>query len=134
MKTWKMTCAERDRYGRKRVRTVNRIIDIADFTGRAGFAYLLMAANPDLTIRDTQEVLSLVGEQHERPAGWLSRRRWMFHGLGKTGRKPNADGMDEVARRILAEDPTLSCRQAVAKLRNLGIRRTKEWAQKNRIF
>ena len=80
MKSWKLTYDEPDRYGRKRVRTVNRIIDIADFKDRAGFPYLLMAANPQLSVRDIQEVLSNIGERLERPTGWISRRKWLFHG------------------------------------------------------
>jgi hypothetical protein len=109
------------------------MIDIADFKDRAGFAYLLMAANPQLTVRDTQAVLSNVGEQHERPAGWISRRRWLFHGLGKTGMKPNADGQDERARLLMVENPHLSSRQTVYLLREHGIRRDKTWVLKNRV-
>ena len=133
MKSWKLTYHEPDRYGRKRVRTVNRILDIADFQERAGFAYLLMAANPHLSVRDIQAVLSNIGEQHERPAGWLSRRRWLFHGKGEAGRKPNADGMDDKARAIMAEHPSLSSRQTVYLLRKYGIRRNKNWVLKNRV-
>jgi hypothetical protein len=133
VKPWKLTYDEPDRYGRKRVRTVNRMIDIADFKDRAGFAYLLMAANPHLTVRDTQEVLSKIGEQHERPAGWISRRRWLFHGQGEAGRKRNADGKDERARQIMAEHPNLSSRQMVYVLKKHCIRRDKNWVIKNRV-
>jgi hypothetical protein len=133
MKTWSLTYDEPDRYGQERVRTVNRIIDIADFTDRAGFAYLLMAANPQLSVRDTQEVLASVGEQHERPVGWISRRRWLFHGVGKSGAKPNPDGKDAEARRIMAENPRLSNRQMVYLLRENGIRRSREWVRQNRV-
>lgn len=133
MKSWKLTYDEPDRYGRKRVRTVNRIIDIADFKDQAGFAYLLMAANPQLSVRDTQAVLSNIGEQHERPAGWISRRRWLFHGKGEAGRKPNADGQDKRAQQIMAENPHLSSRQTVYRLRKHGIRRDKNWVIKHRV-
>jgi hypothetical protein len=134
VKTWRLTYDEPDRYGRKRIRTVSRLIDIADFTERPGFAWLLIAANPDLSVRDLQEVLLTVGVQHERPIGWLSRRRWMFHGMGKAGRKANADGMDDRARQIMAENPSLSSRQIVYLLREkYNIRRTKNWVMKNRV-
>lgn len=133
MKTWKLTYDEPDRYGRKRVRTVNRMIDIADFRDRAGFAYLLMAANPHLSVRDTQAVLANIGEQHERPVGWISRRRWLFHGTGSAGTKPNADGQDEKAREIMAENPRLSNRQMVYLLRENGINRSREWVRQNRV-
>ena len=63
-------------------------------------------------------MLSEVGEQHERPLGWISRRRWLFLGTGESGRKPNADGMDEKARQIMAENPHLSGRQTGVLLRD----------------
>lgn len=133
MKTWKLTYDEPDRYGRKRVRTVNRMIDIADFKDRAGFPWLLLAANPHLTVRDIQAVLSNINERLERPAGWISRHRWMFHGKGKTGSKPNADGQDERARQLMAEHPHLSSRQSVYMLREHGILRDKTWVLMNRF-
>ena len=93
-----------DKYGREQTRTVNLTIDIRDFKDKAGFAYLVMAANPGLSVRDTQEVLAAVAEQHERPIGWISRRRWLFHGAGKAGAKQNADGLDEKAFKIIEEN------------------------------
>jgi hypothetical protein len=131
--TWTLTLDEPDRYGRAQVRTVNLTIDIRDFKDKAGFAWLVMAANPHLSRRDIQEVLVNVGEQHFRPAGWISRHWWMFHGTGKTGAKRNADGQDERAREIMAEHPNLSCRQMAYKLRQLGIRRSAEWVRQNRV-
>lgn len=131
--TWTLTLGEPDRYGREQTRTVNLTIDIRDFKDKAGFAYLLMAANPHLSVRDTQDVLAAVGEQHERPVGWISRRRWLFHGKGKSGPKLNSDGKDEKARRIMEENPRLSSRQMVYLLREKGIRRSREWVRKNRV-
>ncbi len=134
MKTWTLTYDEPDRRGCKRIRTVNRIIDIADFKDKAGFAWLVMAANPQLSIRDIQEVLANVGEQHERPYGWLSRRRWLFHdAAGKTGPKRDVDGKDEKARQIMGDNPHVSNRQMVFLLRKNGIRRSREWVRKNRV-
>ena len=133
MKTWKLTYDDPDRYGRKRVRTVNRIIDIADFKDKAGFAWLVMAANPHLSVRETQDVLANVGEQHERPVGWISRRRWLFHGTGKPGMKRNADGQDEKARKIMEENPRLSNRRMAWLLRENGIDRSPEWVRQNRV-
>lgn len=131
--TWTLTLGEPDRYGREQTRTVNLTIDIRDFKDRAGFAYLVMAANPHLSVRDTQEVLAAVGEKHERPIGWISRRRWLFHGTGKTGPKRNADGKDEKARKIMKANPRLSSRQMVYLLRGNGIRRSREWVRRNRV-
>jgi hypothetical protein len=131
--TWTLTLEEPDRYGREQVRTVNLTIDIRDFKDKAGFAWLVLAANPHLSVRDIQEVLANVGEQHERPAGWISRRRWMFHGTGKAGAKQNADGLDEKARKIMEENPHLSNRQMVYVLREHGINRSREYVRKNRV-
>jgi hypothetical protein len=132
--TWTLTLDEPDRYGREQVRTVNLTIDIRDFKDKAGFAWLVLAANPHLSVRDIQEVLINVGEQHERPLGWISRRRWLFHGSGTPGGKRNADGQDERAREIMAEHPRLSCRKLVYVLREHSIFRSSEWVRQNRIF
>jgi hypothetical protein len=131
--TWTLTLDEPDRYGRALTRTVNLTIDIRDFKDKAGFAFLVMAANPHLSVRDIQAVLVNVGEQHERPLGWISRRIWLFRGKSKRGAKPNADGQDERAREIMAEHPHLSGRQMVYVLRLRGIRRGLEWVRLNRV-
>ena len=130
--TWTLTLAEPDRYGREQVRTVNLTIDIRDFKDKAGFAWLVMAANPHLSVRDIQEVLANVGEQHERPRGWISRRRWLFHGSQRPGTRRNADGMDEKARELMAENPRLSNRQMSWLLKESGVPRSPEWVRKNR--
>jgi hypothetical protein len=130
--TWTLTL-EPDRYGREQVRTVNLTIDIRDFKDKAVFPWLLMAANPHLSMRDIQAVLANVGEQHERPLGWLSRRRWMIHGKGTRGARANADGQDERARAIMAENPKLSNRQTAWLLRENGISRGPEWVRQNRV-
>lgn len=130
--TWTLTL-EPDKYGRERVRTINLAIDIRDFKDKAVFPWLLMAANPHLSMRDIQSVLANLGEQHERSLGWLSRRRWMIHGKGKRGVKANADGQDGKARAIMAENPKLSNRQMAQLLRDeYGIRRGPEWVRLNR--
>jgi hypothetical protein len=131
--SWTLTLGEPDRCSREQTRTVNLTIDIRDFRDKAGFAYLVMAANPHLSVRDIQEVLAAVGEQHERPVGWISRRRWLFHGTGKTGPKRNTDGKDETALRIMEENPRLSSRQTVHLLRKNDIGRSREWVRQNRV-
>ena len=132
METWTLTL-EPDRYGRDQVRTVNLTIDIRDFKDKAGFAWLVMAANPHLSVRDIQEVLANVGEQHERPVGWISRRIWLFRGKGKAGARRDADGLDEKARKIMEENPRLSNRQVAWLLRKNGIPRSPEWVRQNRV-
>jgi hypothetical protein len=131
--TWKLTLDKPDRYGRKQVRTVNRIIDLADFKDAAIFAWLVLAANPRLSGQDIQEVLSCVGEQHWRSLSWISRHRWMCHGKGTAGARRNADGLDEKARRIMEENPRLSSRQQAHLLRENGIPRSPEWVRQNRV-
>ena len=132
-KTWTLTL-EPDRYGREQVRTISLTIDdISVFKDRAVFPWLLMAANPNLSQRDTQAVLSAVGEQHDRPVGWISRRRWMIHGKGKSGARRNVDGLDEKARTIMEENPRLSNRQMVHLLRENGVPRSREWVRRNRV-
>lgn len=132
--TWTLTLDEPDRYGRERVRTVSLTIDIRDFKDKAVFPWLVMAANPHLSMRDIQVVLANVSEQHERSLGWLSRRRWMIHGKGKRGGRANADGQDERARAIMAANPKLSNRQMARLLReDYGIRRGPEWVRVNRV-
>lgn len=129
--TWKFTL-EPDRYGREQSRDVNLTIDIRDFKDNAGFVYLLIAANPQLSIRDIQDIATAVNANHHRPVGWLSRRRWLFHGLGKPGLKPNIDGRDEQARALMAEHPNLSSRETVQLLRESGIVRSREWVRQHR--
>jgi hypothetical protein len=130
--TWTLTL-EPDRYGREQTRTVNLTIDIRDFKDSAGFPYLLMAANPGLSVRDIQEVLLSVSDKLERPVGWISRRRWLFFGTGKSGPKRNADGNDEKAQRIMEENPRMSSRQLVSMLWENGVRRSREWVRKHRV-
>ena len=129
--TWTLTL-EPDRYGRERVRTVNLTIDIRDFKERAGFAWLVMAANPHLSISEIQEVLSNVGEQHTRSVGWITRRRWLFHGRKQAGANSNADGLEEKAFKFMAENPRLSSRQMAHLLRKNGVPRSPEWVRRNR--
>jgi hypothetical protein len=134
--TWTLTLDKPDRYGREQVRTVNLTIDIRDFKDKAIFPYLVMAANLHLSMREIQDVLLNVGEQHFRPLGWLSRVRWLIHGKGskgKSGAKRNADGLDEKAYSIMGANPRLSSRQLVYLLRENGIRRSREWVRKHRV-
>lgn len=131
--TWTLTLDKPDRYGREQTRTVNLTIDIRDFKERAGFAWLVMAANPHLSVSDIQEVLSNVGEEHTRPVGWISRRIWVFRGKKKAGANSNVDGLNESAFKIMAENPRLSSRQMAQLLRKNGIPRSAEWVRQNRV-
>ncbi|MGO9937181.1 MAG: hypothetical protein ACLPH3_05875 [Terracidiphilus sp.] len=129
MDTWTLTT---ERYGTTENRTVNLFIDIRDFKDKAGFAWLLMAANPQLSVRELQEVLSNVGAEHERPVGWLSRRRWMFHGKGSAGRKTDV-AKAQKARRIMDANPNASARQLAAMFRHAGLGLSREYARRHRV-
>jgi len=129
--TWTLTL-EPDRYGREQTRTVNVTIDIRDFKDKAGFAWLVIAANPHLSRSEIQAVLANVGEQHERPAGWIIRRHWLFHDPGKPGARRDPV-KHENARKIMDENSHLSNRQLAALLRKNGIPCSREYVRKNRV-
>lgn len=129
--TWKLTLDKQDRYGRKQVRTVNLFIDIRDFTDKAIFPYLLMAANPLLSAADIAEVLPEVDEHLWRSQSWISKRLWMCRDVQAT--KPNADGLDEKAHRIMAGNPRLSHRKMAYALRQHGISRSPDWVRRHRV-
>jgi hypothetical protein len=43
-----------------------------------GFAYLLMAANPDASVPTLRSVLEAVGPHQARPETWMYKRRELF--------------------------------------------------------
>jgi hypothetical protein len=63
---------------RKTVNVQTRIPDILAFRDTPGFAYLLMAANPDAPIRVLHDVLDAVGDHQSHPKTWLYKRRDLF--------------------------------------------------------
>jgi hypothetical protein len=129
MATWTLQI---ERRGKMVDRTVNLSIDIRDFVGKAGFAWLLMAANPQLSVREIQEVLANVGAEHERPIGWISRRRWMFHGTGKPGYQVDPQQAAD-AQTIMDANPTASNRQLAAMFRAAGLSFSRDYARKHRV-
>lgn len=62
----------------KTVTVQTRIPDILAFRDTPGFAYLLMAANPDVSIRVLMDVLDAVGEHQSHPETWMRERRELF--------------------------------------------------------
>ena len=62
----------------KTVTVQTRIPDILAFRDTPGFAYLLMAANPDVSVPTLQSVLDAVGPHQSHPGTWLYKRRDMF--------------------------------------------------------
>jgi hypothetical protein len=110
-------------------------INAADFKGRAGMPWLIMAANVNLSINELLEVMEAYG--YFRPRSWVSRRRWIFFDANYVrnagGRIGNADGQDERAYQIMDEHPHVSARELARILRNKGIRRGKDWVLRHRV-
>jgi len=62
----------------KTVTLQTRIPDIRVFRDTPGFAYLLMAANPDASVPVLQSVLDAVGPHQVHPETWMYKRRGLF--------------------------------------------------------
>ena len=125
--TWK------DGRGRTVTREVNLSIpDIQKFVGHAGYIWLVIAANPNLSIADIVEWVANNDPKSMRSQTFIAKRRWMFHDKFKPGSRPNRDGQDDRARRIVAEYPELSLRDLGKVLVSRGIKRGKDWIRLNR--
>jgi hypothetical protein len=119
------------RSGRNVSRLVNQIIDIREFRHCAVYPWLLMAANPHLSAPDLSEI---TGNASFRPARWINKRRWMCgETRNKGGNRPNADGRDPLAFKLLGEFRELSLRDMVKLLKENGISRSREWVRVNRV-
>lgn len=126
--------------GKKYPVEVNLIVDARDLMGLAGFPWIVMAANPQLSndklawFLFTCDIEGVV-EGVERSEGWIQRRRWMFR---RASQHPHATqgrphGRDHArAIEIMRNNPTLSARQLVRELRRHGINRERTWVLKNR--
>jgi hypothetical protein len=62
----------------KTVCVKTRIPDILAFRDTPVFAYLLMAANPDVSVPVLQSVLDAVGPHQSHPSTWMYKRRQML--------------------------------------------------------
>jgi hypothetical protein len=62
----------------KTVSVQTRIPNILAFRDTPGFAYLLLAANPDVSIPVLRQVLDAVGPHQEHPETWMYKRRDFF--------------------------------------------------------
>lgn len=62
----------------KTVNVQTRIPDILAFRDTPGFAYLLMAANPNASVATLQTVLEAVGPHQAHPETWMYKRRGLF--------------------------------------------------------
>jgi hypothetical protein len=123
----------RDGRNRQIEKTVNCVIDIRDFADKAGFAWLMIAANPHLSLAEMRNALAIEGEQHERSASWIARRRWMFHTPKPVGAPKNRDRRDEQVLAFCAQHPKMSSRQIAGFLRTKGITRSATWVRTHRV-
>ena len=109
-------------------------INAADFKGRAGMPWLIMAANIHLSINELLDIMAAYG--YERTRSWVSRRRWIFFDpayVRGAGGVRNADGQEERAYRIMDRHPHVSARELARILKKHGIKRGKDWILKNRV-
>lgn len=98
----------------KTVSVSTRIPDILAFRDTPGFAYLLLAANPDVSVTVISEVLDAVGQPHS--GTWLYSRRHLF-------KKPEMPrDVDNRVVRYVREHMTQRVRRSQAALRAKGIR------------
>ena len=121
-----------DGHGREVTRPLNYVIDIRTFRETAGFALLFVAANTHLSVLEIW--LALRRQGIGRGRNWIQRRRWLFQPPGTVDRRANRDGKDGKALAIMAEYPTASLRYIVARLKEHGIRRGKDWVRKRRCL
>lgn len=125
-----------DRFGRTRKKTVNHVTNIKDFENTPGYAWLVIAANPQLSAHDIREVLRQTGAQHLRSQSWINRHRWLFRVADadvERGPGRNADGLEGRALAVIAENISLSSRQLAGLMRANGVARSPEWVRQNRV-
>ena len=127
-----------DGHGRECVREVRQTLDARSFLGMPGYPWLVMAANPHLSLSDIVRFLNWQARATPgvpRTESWVRRRRWLFLPLGvDTKRGPlSRDGRDGTAAKIMAEHPKESARGLVRLLKARGITRSKNWCLKHRL-
>jgi len=114
-------------------RDVNYTLDTRALRGTPGYALLVVAANPHLSAAVLRRLLESQGVG--RSETWIRRRLWLFRppdSANSPGPKRNADGKDERALAIMADNRTLSLGQLTRLLSEYGIRRSREWVRRNR--
>jgi hypothetical protein len=123
------------RGGKVITKTVRCTLDIRDFEHRAGFSWLLLAANPHLSLSEIREALLTAGNQHRRSKSWIARRRWLFTGTdGTVGAPKNRDGRDDQVFAFIADHPKMSSKQIAGFLRTKGISRSASWIRQHRVL
>jgi hypothetical protein len=120
--------------GKKKTVDVNLVADARNVVGLAGYPWLIIAANPQLSNVLIERYLANCGiDDVERSLSWIQRRRWMFRrSAKKNGAKPNLDGNHARAIRIMRDYPTVSNCKLVHILKKQRIKRSREWIRKHR--
>lgn len=100
----------------KTVTVQTRIPDIMAFRDTPIFAYLLLAANPDVSVPVLRSVLEAVGPHQAHPAKWMYERRQLV-------RKPSMPSeTDERVVEFVAANMRVPTWQIRSQLRKQGIR------------
>ena len=110
-------------------------INAAEFKGRAGMPWLIMAANLHLSISKLLSVMDHYG--YYRTRSWVQRRRWIFFDADYVrnagGRPRDEDGQEARAYQIMAKHRHVSARELARILRKSGIKRGKDWVLRHRV-
>jgi hypothetical protein len=100
----------------KTVSVQTRIPDILAFRDTPGFAYLLLAANPDVSIPNLHTILDAVGSHQTHSETWLYKRRFLF----KVPEMPSDSDARVVA--FMRDNMHHPVKRSQAELRRRGIK------------
>lgn len=115
---------------------VNLVANALDVVGLAGFPWVILAANPQLSNEKIWWFLATCGiDGVMRSDGWIQRHRFLFrrasqHPHNTAGRPRDRDHVRAVG--IMKANPTISARQMVHALAEHGIKKSKDWVLRNR--
>lgn len=126
-----------DGHGREVTREVKQTLDVRDYLGLPGYPWLIMAANPHLSLFDLVLYLDDLSEKTpgvQRSRSWIQRRRWLFRLPTERAQAPvyDPDRQHDRAVRIMAEHPTVSVRNLTKLLQERGITRGREFVRQHR--
>jgi hypothetical protein len=112
------------------------VADARNVVGLAGYPWLIIAANPQLSNVSIERYLRHCEvDGAERSLSWIQRHRWMFRTVetGNTkGPRADPDGNQARAVRIMRDNPNLSARGLSRLLKDNRIIRSREWVRKHR--
>jgi hypothetical protein len=133
----KTTMSWTDWRGNKITEQVNTVADARNVVGLAGYPWIIMAANPQLSNVLIERYLEQCGiDGVERSRSWIQRRRWMFRRVPQgnaKGPRADIDGNEARALRIMREHPKLSAPQLSYLLEEHGIKRGATWVRTHRV-